>query len=380
MKRPTHTLKPRSRIVIKIGTNLLTDQRSGIKRERIREIARSVRTMQGSGHQFVVVSSGAIGAGSAALGGVRRLKSIVQKQAAAAVGQPVLMEAYQSAFRERGGSVAQVLLTKDDFNSRTRYLNAKRTFSILLERGVVPVVNENDTVAVDEIKLGDNDNLSALVAGLIEADLLIILSDIDGLYTDDPARNDSATLISVVESVSPQIELLAKRTRNELSTGGMITKIQAAKRCTAMGIAMIIANGENPVVLDQIFSGDFRGTLFLPEESRLSLRKKWIGFVSHTSGTVTIDSGAQLALQRRHTSLLPSGILEVSGEFKAGDTISIKDAAGLEIAKGLSAFSSSDLRKIKGRKTGAIREILGHLSHEEAVHKDNLVLTPVKAI
>ncbi|HXX64404.1 MAG TPA: glutamate 5-kinase, partial [Bacteroidota bacterium] len=355
-------------------------QRSGMKRERIRQIARSIRAMQEAGHQFVVVSSGAIGAGSAALGGARKLKSIALKQAAAAVGQPILMEAYQSAFRESGGSVAQVLLTKDDFGTRTRYLNAKRTFAILLENGIVPVVNENDTVAVDEIKLGDNDNLSALVAGLIEADLLIILSDIDGLYTDDPARNQGARLISVVESVSPQIELLAKHTRSELSTGGMITKIQAAKRCAAMGIAMIITNGENPLALDQIFSGDFRGTLFLPEERRLSLRKKWIGFVSHTYGTVSIDSGALFALQKRHTSLLPSGILEVSGEFRAGDTISITDAAGLEIARGVCAFSSDDLRKIKGRKTGAIRQILGHLSHEEAVHKDNLVLIPGKAV
>lgn len=379
MQRLKHMLQGNSRIVVKIGTNLLTDPRSGIRRERIQEIARSVCQLQSSGHQLAIVSSGAIGAGSSAFGSGKRLKTIAEKQAAAAIGQPILMEVYQAAFRERGRAVAQVLLTKDDFVSRTRYLNAKRTFAVLLEKGIVPIINENDTVAVDEIKLGDNDNLSALVGGLLEADLLVILSDIDGLYTDDPSQNRSARLIPVVETISPQIELLAKKSRSELSTGGMITKIQAAKRCASLGIAMIIANGENPRVLEEILSGEFRGTLFLPSENRLSLRKKWIGFVSHPNGSVTIDGGAKLALQRRHKSLLPSGILEVSGEFRASDTISIKDAAGNEIAKGVSAYSSDDLRKIKGRKTSAIEEILGRRSRQEVIHKDNLVLIPGKS-
>jgi glutamate 5-kinase len=304
-----------------------------------------------------------------------RPKSIPEKQATAAVGQPLLMEAYETAFRKQGIDIAQILLTKDDFVNRNRYVNAKNTFSVLFEKGVVPVINENDSVAVEEIKLGDNDNLSALVANLIEADVLVILSDIDGLFTDDPAKNPKAELIPVVEKISSQIEMLAKKSGSDLSTGGMITKIQAAKRCVSAGIAMIIANGTQPRAIEEIFSGNFYGTLFLPRESNLNVRKKWIGFISHSKGYVVVDEGAKEALLRKQKSLLPSGILDVYGDFNPNDTVAVKDLDGTEIARGVSGYSAADLKKIKGKKTSEIEKILHRKSCDEVIHKDNLVIT-----
>jgi glutamate 5-kinase len=374
MYRAQSILNSGKKIVIKIGTNLLADKEKGINLERINNIARSVSLIQSLGKHVVIVSSGAIGAGVAALNLKKRPKSIPEKQAAAAIGQPLLMEAYENAFREQGCTIAQILLTKDDFVSRPRYLNAKNTFSVLFEKGVVPIINENDTVAVEEIKLGDNDNLSAMVANLVEADLLIILSDINGLYSDDPTRNHKAELIPVVEKVNAQIEKLAKTSNTELSTGGMITKIQAAKRCVLSGIAVIITNGKNPKVLTEIFSGDFKGTLFLPADKKMNVRKKWIGFVSHPKGFLVVDDGAKNALLKKNKSLLPSGILEVHGEFKTNDTISVRSESNFEIARGVSGFSSTDLIKIKGRNTDEIEKILGHKLRDEVIHKDNLVL------
>jgi len=284
------------------------------------------------------------------------------------------MEAYEHAFRKHNCAIAQLLLTKDDFTNRARYLNAKNTFSVLFDQNVVPIINENDTVAVEEIKLGDNDNLSALVANLVEADLLIILSDIDGLFSDDPAKNHKAELIPVVEKITAQIEKLAKSSGSELSTGGMITKIQAAKRCVSTGTAMIITNGKNPHILEEIFSGNFKGTLFLPADTTLNVRKKWIGFVSHSKGYVRVDEGAKTALLKKQRSLLPSGIIEVHGEFKANDTISVLDLESRLIAKGVTGYSSEDLMKIKGKKTGEIEKMLGCKSCDEVIHRDNLAL------
>jgi glutamate 5-kinase len=374
MHRYKTILRTGNKIVIKIGTNLLADKEKGINLEWMIKIAKNVASLQRRGKQVVLVSSGAIGAGVAALKMKGSPKTIPEKQATAAIGQPLLMEAYENAFRIQECTIAQILLTKDDFTNRARYLNAKNTFSALLEKGVVPVINENDTVAVEEIKLGDNDNLSALVANLIEADLLIILSDIDGLFSDDPTKNYKAELIPIVEKITPQLEKLAKSSKTELSTGGMITKIQAAKRCVSAGIAMIIANGKNPKALEEIFSGDFRGTLFLPAEKKLNVRKKWIGFVSHANGYIVVDDGAKNALLKRQKSLLPSGILEVHGEFKAHDTISVRDREGTEIAKGVTGFSSMDLGKIKGKKTSELERILNCKSCDEVIHRDNLVL------
>ena len=374
MHRLTSILRARNKIVLKIGTNLLADKVSGINRDRINEIARSVARLNSLGNYVVLVSSGAIGAGVAALKLQERPKTIPEKQATAAIGQPLLMEAYEHAFRQQHCTIAQILLTKDDFVNRARYLNAKNTFSVLLKQSVVPIINENDTVAVEEIKLGDNDNLSAMVANLIDADLLIILSDIDGLFSDDPLKNHEAQLIPVVEKITPQIEKLAKSSKTELSTGGMITKIQAAKRCVSSGIACIIANGKNPNIVEQIFAGTFRGTLFLPSENTLSLRKKWIGFVSSANGSVLVDDGAKLALMKKNKSLLPSGIVEIHGEFKANETISIIDLNNEVIAKGVTRFSSTDLEKIKGKKTSEVEIILHRKTQDEVIHRDNLVL------
>jgi len=363
-----------NKIVVKIGTNLLADKAKGINRDRIDAIAKSVSSVQSLGKHVAIVSSGAIGAGIVSLGMKERPKAIPEKQAAAAVGQPILMEAYESAFRKHHSTIAQILLTKDDFVSRPRYINTKNTFSALFENGVVPIVNENDTVAVEEIKLGDNDNLSALVANLIEADLLIILSDVDGLFSDDPSKNPKAELIPLVDKVTPHIEKLAKKHGSELGTGGMITKIKAAKQCGAAGIAVIIANGTRPNILDEIFSGNFAGTLFLPGKNRLNVRKKWIGFVSDSKGVIVVDPGAKNALLARQKSLLPSGVIEVRGEFKTEDTISVIDTEGKEIARGVAGYSASDLNKIKGKKTGEIQKILNRKSGDEVIHRDNLVL------
>jgi len=363
-----------NRIVIKIGTNLLADRAKGINVDRIDAIGKSVSALQSQGKQVAIVTSGAIGAGMLLLGMKERPRAIPEKQAAAAIGQPILMEAYENAFRKYHSTIAQILLTKDDFASRVRYNNTKNTFSALFDKGVIPIVNENDTVAVEEIKLGDNDNLSSLVANLIGADLLIILSDVDGLYSDDPSKNPNAELIPVVEKFTQQIEKLAKKNRNELSTGGMLTKIRAAKRCVSAGIAVVIANGRKPNVLEEIFSGNSSGTLFLPSQSKINVRKKWIGYVSDSKGIVVIDNGAKIALLTRQTSLLPSGVLEVRGKFNADDTISVLDTDGSEIARGVAGFTSSDLDKIKGKKTSEIQKILNRKSGDEVIHRNNLVL------
>lgn len=376
MQRLEHILQRCNTIVIKIGTNLLAEKANGINSERIDAIAKSVSFLRSTGKTVAIVSSGAIGAGVAAMQLSERPRTIPEKQATAAIGQPLLMEAYEKAFRRQGQPIAQILLTKDDFVNRGRYVNAKNTFAALFDNGVIPIVNENDTVAVEEIKFGDNDNLSAMVATLIKADILIILSDIDGLYSEDPAHNSDAELIHIVEKITPHIERFARKSKSELSTGGMATKIQAAKRCVDAGIAMIITNGKNPNAIKEISSGSFRGTVFLPAEKKLSGRKQWIGFVSHTTGSIVVDNGAKNALLRKHKSLLPSGILEVRGKFDQQDVISILDIGGNEIGKGITGYSSVELRRIKGKKSAEIETVLHRKAPAEVVHRNNLVPIP----
>ncbi len=362
------------RIVVKVGTALLTSGSAGVNAARIEEYAESISHLCEAGTHVALVSSGAIGAGVAALGLQERPQSIPEKQATAAVGQPLLMAAYERAFRSRGRTVGQVLLTRDDFAVRSRYLNARRTFSSLFSHGVVPIINENDTVAIDEIRLGDNDNLSAFVAQLVGAELLVLLSDVDGLYSDDPSRNPNATLIPIVEKVTPAIERLARQSGSDRGTGGMITKLQAARTCATAGIAMIIANGSRPHILEEIVSGTFRGTLFLPAHSRLNVRKHWIGFVAHTRGEIIIDDGAVSAILHHHSSLLPGGITGVMGSFQRGDTVSLQDANGREIARGIVTLSSLDLMKVKGMNTATMRATLGAGTPVEIIHKDNLAI------
>ncbi len=370
-------LGSRKTIVLKIGTTLLADKVQGVNADRIAALSTSVARLKTLGYQVVIVSSGAIGAGMGVLHLNERPRTIPEKQAAAAIGQPILMEAYERAFRQQHCIIAQILLTKDDFVNRSRYLNIKNTFAALFRKGVVPVINENDSVSVEEIKLGDNDNLSALVSNLIEAGLLIILSDVDGLYSDDPAKNTKATLIPVVERISPQIEKLAKERKSELSTGGMITKLEAAKRCTSSGIAVIITNGARPGVIEEIVSGRPAGTLFVPQSTRLSVRKKWIGFVSDSRGAVVVDEGARGAVLKKQKSLLPSGVLEIRGDFNVRDTISVFDLSGNEIARGVSGYSSAELDKVKGKKTEEILKILSR-DGTEVIHRNNLVLTGIE--
>ena len=375
MQQSNYLLPRRSKIVVKIGTNLLADKTRGIDTGMIDSIARSVSALRDSGNEVAIVSSGAIGAGVAAMRLRERPRTIPEKQATAAVGQPLLMEAYERAFRRHSQQIAQLLLTKDDFSDRARYVNARNTFASLFEKGVVPVINENDTVAVEEIKLGDNDNLSAMVAGLIDASMLVILSDVDGLYTADPAHDRSAELIRVVEKITPLVERYAKKTGSELSTGGMATKVQAARRCVASGIAVIITNGKKSGAIERALSGSADGTIFLPAEKRLSKRKQWIGFVSHTKGALVIDDGAKNALLRKNKSLLPSGITEIRGNFGARDIVSILDAAGTQVGKGITSYSSAELSKIKGRKSTEIESLLHRKAPAEVIHRDNLAPT-----
>ena len=378
MHRLKTILQRQNTIVIKVGTNLLADKVKGINPERIDTIAKSVASLRSRGKNVIVVSSGAIGAGVAAMQLRERPKTIPEKQATAAIGQPLLMEAYEKAFRKSvtgGQPIAQILLMKDDFVNRGRYINSKNTFAALFDKGVVPIVNENDTVAVEEIKLGDNDNLSAMVATLVEADMLIILSDVDGLYSDDPTRNPDAELIHTVEKITPDIQRFARKSKGELSTGGMATKIQAAKKCFDAGIAMVITNGKKANAIDDVFSGNFRGTVFLPAEKKLSTRKQWIGFVSRTAGSLVVDDGAKSALLKRHKSLLPSGIVEVRGTFAVKDIVSIVDPSGNEIGKGVTGYSSSELNRIKGKKTAEIEAILKRKAPAEVIHRNNMAPT-----
>jgi glutamate 5-kinase len=367
-------LQSSRKIVIKIGTNLLADKVKGINAQRLQSIARSVAQLQLQGKQVALVSSGAIGAGVAALQLNTRPRTLAKKQAAAAIGQPLLMEAYEHAFRKHRCVIGQILLTKEDLVDRKRFVNVRNTFAALFEQGVVPIINENDTVAVEEIKLGDNDNLSAFVVNLIGADLLILLSDIDGLYSDDPTKNSDATLIPIVEKITPHIERLARSSNTELSTGGMITKIQAAKRCVASGAAMIIANGRNPNIIEDIVAGTYVGTIFLPAGKGLNRKKKWIGFVSHAEGVIVVDEGAIEALVVKKKSLLASGIIDVRGKFQKGDTVMVCDAAGRDIAKGVVRYACDDLVRIKGKKSLEAAKILGRKNCEEVIHRDDLVV------
>lgn len=361
------------RLVVKVGTSTVTHATGKLNLGGLDRIVRQVADAANAGHEVVLVSSGAVGAGLGRLGWKRRPETIPEKQAVAAVGQSLLMQIYEKLFQEYGLTIAQVLLTRGDVADRRRYLNARTTLLTLLGYGVVPIINENDTVAIEELRIGDNDTLSALVASLISADLLVILSDIDGLYTSDPHREPSATLISRVEEITPEIEALAGGAGTARGTGGMATKIAAAKIATSSGVNMVIANAGRPSVLSDILAGAEVGTLF-PARERLLSRKQWIAFNVAPAGSVIVDEGARRAVQERGKSLLPSGLLDVIGEFEAGDAVALAGPDGVEFARGLSNYSSADLRRLKGRHSAELPGILGGRLYEEAIHRDNLVL------
>ncbi len=362
------------RIVLKIGSSLVASREHGLDTDRIERFAEELTALKKDGLEVLVVSSGAIVSGVKKLGFKSYPKSLPLKQAAAAVGQSRLMWAYEKAFERLGQSVAQVLLTHQELADRRLFLNARHTLTALIELGVVPVINENDTVAVDEIRFGDNDALAGQVAHLVDADLLVILSDVDGLFTDDPRVNRSATLIPLVSDITPDIEKRAGASRSFEGTGGMATKVETAKHAAEYGVATLILNGDKPSLLSAALRGAEAGTLFLPRERRLASRKHWIAFTLRAKGHVTLDEGAVEALKHRGKSLLPPGIIAVQGEFEPGDAIACADRHGKEFAKGLTNFSSDTLNRIKGLKTAEVKQAIGRQEYDEVIHRDNLVI------
>lgn len=369
------TLKDVKRIVIKVGSSTITYGNGKRNFSRIDRLAREIADLANQGKEIILVSSGAVAVGVDRLGLAAKPKTIPGKQAAAAVGQGVLMHTYEKIFAEYGQIVAQVLLTRMDSVDRHRYTNSRNTFLALLEHKVIPIVNENDVVAIDELKIGDNDNLSALVAGIIDADLLIILSDIDGLYTANPQNDPNAKLVPEVTDITPEIEASAGDAGSKVGTGGMFTKIQAAKMATSSGINMVIASGEEKDAISRILEGEEIGTLFVSRENRLQFRKRWLAFGARIAGKIVVDDGCAKAVRKAGgCSILPAGITDVEGEFEAGNTISVVNKTGHELARGLANYSSEELDMIKGAKTSEIENILGHKHFDEVIHRDDLVI------
>ena len=340
------------RIVIKVGSSTITYPNGKVNYEKIEKLARIMADLQNSGHEMILVSSGAGAVGVGRLKFEGKPKDMPGKQACAAVGQGILMHIYERLFAEYGQTVAQVLLTRADTLDRHHYANSRNTFQKLLEWGVIPVVNENDVVAIDEFKIGDNDNLSALVAGIVDADVDILLSDVDGLYTANPQSHPDARLISEVPEITPELEAMAGGAGSKNGTGGMITKIQAAKVANSSGIALVIASGEDPEVLRQILRGDAVGTLFVPHISHLQARKQWLAFGAKVEGALIVDAGLEKALKQKGScSILPVGIKAVRGDFESGVTVSVADEKGHELARGLVNYDAQEIRKILGKKT-----------------------------
>lgn len=369
-------IKPK-RVVIKVGTGILTSKNYRLNKAWIKNLVSQIVTLIKENLEVILVSSGAIGAGMGMLKLNLRPRLLPKQQACAAIGQSQLMKIYDAFFKQDNLLTAQILLTREDLSNRKRYLNAKNTLFTLLAFKAIPIINENDTVSVDEIKFGDNDRLSALVANLVQADLLIILSDVDGLYATAPKRKTpqaKETVISTVERISPEIEKMASRSITEVGIGGMASKIEAAKICCAAGISCIVANGRIPDVLHKILEGQNIGTLFLAKGERLVAKKRWIGFSARVSGQIVIDEGAKQALIAKKKSLLPKGIVKVGGTFSVGEPVSILDTQNQELARGITNYSSQELAKIKGQNTDQIKAILGYKYSDEVVHRDNLVI------
>lgn len=368
------TLKSAETVVVKVGSRTLTHATGKLNLRTMEKMVRELADLSNQGHNVVLVSSGAVAAGIGKLGLVEKPQTMPEKQALAAIGQGLLIQMYEKLFVEYGLVVAQVLLTRDDFNDRKRYLNSRNALQMLLKFRAIPIINENDTVAVEEIEFGDNDSLSALVASILAADLLVILTDIDGLYSANPKIDPNAKLISMVEQVTPEIRKLAGNTCEALATGGMVTKLIAAEVATNSGIPMVIANGKEPNVLQRILDGEEVGTLFCAREKCLESRKRWIAYGQASHGRLIVDGGARKALLEDGKSLLPSGILEVLGQFDQGEMVAIEDQCGQELARGLVNYVADDLRKIKGLRTDKAAEVLLRVCGE-AVHRNNMVVS-----
>jgi glutamate 5-kinase len=364
-------LERAKRVVVKIGTNALTNTTGRFHRPHFERLASELLTLAKT-RELVIVSSGAIALGVERLGLAAKPKDIPGKQACAAVGQSRLMRAWEEALSPR--LVAQVLLTHSDVQDRRRYLNARHALERLIADGVVPVINENDTVSVDEIKFGDNDTLAGLVAGLVGADALVILSDVDGLYDADPRSNPAAKLISRVEVVTRAMLASAGGSGSSVGTGGMATKLRAAQKVTELGVRCVIAAGQQPGTLTRVFDGEEVGTLFEPQEGRRHARTAWIAHALKAKGTLVVDDGARNAVIERKKSLLPSGIREVKGNFSHGDPVDLSDESGEVFARGLVAYGADELRKLAGKRTTQIEAALGYRGLDEAVHRDDLAM------
>lgn len=368
------SLQKYKRIVLKIGSSVIASHDRGLNEERLQEIIQEVEALREGGHSLVLVSSGAILCGTEKLGLTRPPRSIQMKQATAAVGQSRLMWAYEKLFDQFGVRVAQVLLTNDCITDRRRFINARNTLLTLLERQILPVINENDTVTVEEIKLGDNDNLAAQVTHLVDASLLIALSDVDGLYTDDPRKNPSAKCLPLVEKVTGQVEAMSGGSGRLGGTGGMASKVKMAKEAAAFGVTTLVLNGTIPGLIQRAFEGEAVGTLFLPQPIRLSSKKHWIAYALKAKGEISLDQGAVAALLKKGRSLLPSGISGVNGTFDVGDLVRCLSPEGREIAKGLTNYSASEMMRIKGKQSAQLASILGYKGMDEVIHRDNLVI------
>ncbi|MEP7182811.1 MAG: glutamate 5-kinase [Betaproteobacteria bacterium] len=371
MSTPVATAK---RIVVKVGSSLVTDEGRGLDHAAVGRWAAQIAELKRAGKEVVLVSSGAIAEGVKRLGWKTRPKAMNELQAAAAVGQMGLVQAYESAFQQFGLHTAQILLTHDDLADRRRYLNARSTLTTLLALDVIPIINENDTVTTDEIKVGDNDTLGALVTNLIEADVLVLLTDQPGLFTADPRRDPEATLVTVARAGDSALEAMAGGAGSALGRGGMLTKVLAAKRAARSGASTVIASGREDAVLTRLAAGETIGTSLIAETATLAARKQWLADHVQLAGRLTLDPGAVRALAREGKSLLPIGVVAVAGTFERGEIVGCFDADGREIARGLVNYSAQETARLLKKPSAEIESILGYVDAPELIHRDNLVL------
>ncbi len=374
LRQRRNYLEAAKRVVVKVGSAVLTAD-DGLNRVVLENLAAGISFLKESGREVILVSSGAVAAGKKRRGlAAGRRISLKEKQAAAAIGQSSLMRAYEDIFDRLGLKVAQVLLTHDDLSHRVRFLNVRNTILTLLDWNVLPIINENDTVSVEELRFGDNDTLGAMITNVIEADMFICLSDVDGLYTGNPHLDPQALPVYTVARVDKQVERMAGHVYGALGSGGMLSKIMAAKMVSARGGSSFIGPGCEPLILNKLFAGEMVGTFFLPQAQKMQSRKHWIAYVLRPKGFLVIDAGACRALVTGGKSLLPSGIVEVRGKFRVGAPVQCLDENDVPIAAGLTNYSAAGLEKIKGMKTDDIEKVLGYKDSDEVIHRDNLVI------
>lgn len=366
-------LKKAECVVVKVGTSTITYPNGKMHLKRIDHLVREISDLKNQGYKILLVSSGAIATGMNHIGMSKKPDDIPERQALAAIGQGVLLHIYEKFFAEYGQTAAQVLLTRDNYTNHSQYSRSRDALRALLSMDVVPIINENDAVSVDELKIGDNDNLSAIVASLVDADVLIILSDIDGVYTDNPQKNSDACLIGEIDEITPEVERLAGGAGSGLGTGGMMTKIQAAKIAMNSGATMVIAPGNRENVISDVLSGENIGTIFPARESHLRSRKRWLAFGKRIMGDIVVDSGCEQAM-RTGSSILPAGVVSVGGVFPKGSTIRVLSEMKQEIARGIVNYDSESLSKIMGKHTDEIKGLIDGDVYDEVIHRDNMVL------